>query len=465
MKPPYFTRLAALPAMAAACAFLSPVSDAQDEAKKTPNILVILTDDQGFADYSLSPFSKPGVRTPRIDSLLSEGARFTHAHTSGVTCSPTRAGIMTGNYQQRHGLYHTPDSRVGLDPKAKLMPVYFKEAGYSTACFGKWHLGLTDEFNPVRRGFDTFYGFLGHGGHDYFKLNPPSPASPGLGMYRNLEPITDKGYLTTRIGDETVRWIKDRKQQPWFAYVCFNAVHSPAQAPAADVAKFKTGDPQRDILLAMLMHLDLNIGRIIDALKDAGTYDNTLIFILTDNGGAPNMRADNTPLRGAKGSLWEGGHRTFFGVTWKAEIKPGTVVDAQVMSFDILPTALAAAGLPIPVDRIIDGKNLLPAIRGETDKVHDYLAWDNARGPFAIYQDGWKLLRDKERGAQGKLRDTLYQLSEDPGEENNLAAKHPEKVRDLLALHAEWRSRMKPLTPKQQQFTDFQNDRKRKKKP
>ncbi len=440
---------------------LGAIHGAESKPAK-PNILVILTDDQGYADYSLSEFSKPAVKTPSIDALLLDGARFTDAHTSGVTCAPTRAGIMTGNYQQRHGLYHTPDSRVGLDPKAKLMPAFFKDAGYATACFGKWHLGLTDEFNPVSRGFDSFYGFLGHGGHDYFKLDPPAPDEPGLGMYRNLKPISDKGYLTTRIGDETVQWILAQKENPWFAYVCFNAVHSPGQAPEGDIARFDTGDPKRDVLMAMLHHLDLNIGRIVETLKATGEYDNTIIFLLTDNGGSAAMHADNAPLRGAKGSVWEGGHRTFFGVTWKAQIPPGTVIPAPVMSFDILPTALAAAGLPVPADRIIDGKNLLPLIHGDVAAVHDHLVWDNARGPLAVYQDGWKLVRDRERGPKGEIRDSLFHLTNDPAEEKDLAAKRPERVGKLLALHKEWRSRMKPLTPKQEQSENFRKPKEKK---
>lgn len=393
-----------------------------------------------------------------MDQLLLDGARFTKAHTNGATCAPTRAAIMTGNYQQRHGIYHTPDTRNGLDPEAKLMPEYFKDAGYATACIGKWHLGLTPEFNPVNRGFDYFYGFLGHGGHDYFDLGPVGSRDEEFnGMKRNLEPINDEGYLTTRIGDESVAWIEQNKESPFFLYVCFNAVHSPAQAPAEDIAKYNTGSEKRDKLAAMLDHLDLNIGRIVDTLKANGLYENTLIYLLTDNGGAAGMEADNTPLRGAKGSIWEGGHRTFFGVTWKDRIKPGTVIDTSVMSFDILPTALAAAELPIPSDRIKDGKNLLPLIQGKTETHHDFLVWYNGRGPFAIYKDGWKLTRDKPNRKSKIPVDSLFYLPEDESEANDLSASNPDKAKELLDLFMAWKGEMKPFNAQQAKFADFNN--------
>ncbi|MEM6656387.1 MAG: sulfatase-like hydrolase/transferase, partial [Planctomycetota bacterium] len=426
------------------------------QASAPPNVLILLTDDQGYADLSLSPHSKPGVSTPRLDELLQDGARFTNAHTNGATCAPTRAAIMTGNYQQRHGIYHTPDTRDGLDIDAKLMPTYFKEAGYNTACIGKWHLGLTPEFNPVNRGFDYFYGFLGHGGHDYFNLGPTGARDEAFnGMKRNLEPITDTGYLTTRIGDESVDWIEQNKEDPFFLYVCFNAVHAPAQAPEEDVAKYDTGSERRDTLMAMLDHLDMNIGRIIDALKENDLYDNTLIFVLTDNGGASGMEADNAPLRGAKGQVWEGGHRTFFGVTWKDRIEPGTIVDTPVMSFDILPTSLEAAGIPIPSDKVLDGKSLFPAIEGGVDKLHDYLVWYNGRGPFAIYQDGWKFVRDKAgRRAKGPT-DQLYYLPDDGAEETDVIADHPERAEELLNQFMTWKGQMKPFNERQQRFADY----------
>lgn len=431
---------------------------------KQPNVVVILTDDQGYADISLSEHAKPEVKTPRMDRLLQEGARFTKAHTSGATCSPTRAGIMTGNYQQRHGIYHTPDTRQGLDLNVKLMPQYFKDHGYATACIGKWHLGLTEEYNPINRGFDYFYGFLGHGGHDYFKLGSKGAKDEEFnGMKRNLEPIEDQGYLTTRIGDESVEWIEKNKDKPFFLFVCFNAVHSPAQAPEEDIAKHNTGDKTRDTLLAMLDHLDLNVGRIVDELKKHDLYDNTLIFTLTDNGGAKKMKADNTPLRGAKGSIWEGGHRTFFGVTWKDRIKPGTVVEAPIMSFDILPTALAAADIPIPEDKIIDGKNLLPLIAGEVDQVHDYLIWYNARGPAAVYQDGWKFTREVESRKNPVPKESLFYLPKDIGEEQDLASENQVKREELLAILEQWKGQMKPLSKKQARLANFAGSKEKQK--
>lgn len=416
---------------------------------KKPNILIILTDDQGYADYSLSEFSQEDVKTPEMDKLLLDGARFTQAHTSGATCSPTRAGILSGNYQQRNGLYDTPDTRQGFDKNLKIAPEYFKELGYATAMIGKWHLGLTPEFNPANRGFDYFYGFLGHGGHSYFDLGPTGDKGAEYnGMKKNLDPINDQGYLTTRIGDEAVDFINKNNDNPFFMQVSFNAVHSPAEAPDEDVAKYNTGDKTRDILMAMIDHMDLNIGRITKALKDQGIYDNTLIFILTDNGGAPGMKADNTPLRGAKHSFWEGGHRTPFGIVWKDKIKAGTVIDAPIMSFDILPTSLKAVGLDIP-KVIVDGQDLMPLVKGKVNSVHDELIWYNGHANYAVLKDGWKLVYDRVN-RKSELETHLFYLPKDVSEENNIAASNPEKVAELTAIFKEWRTQMKPFNKKQQ---------------
>ena len=428
-------------------------ANSSNAQSKKPNVLIILTDDQGYADYSLSEFSQKDVKTPEMDKLLLDGARFTNAHTSGATCSPTRGGIISGNYQQRNGLYNTPDTRQGFDKNLKIAPEYFKDLGYSTAMIGKWHLGLTPEYNPANRGFDYFYGFLGHGGHSYFDLGPIGDKNMEYnGMKKNLDPINDQGYLTTRIGDEAVDFIDKNKKNPFFMQVSFNAVHSPAEAPDEDIAKYNTGDKTRDILMAMIDHMDLNIGRITKALKDNGIYDNTLIFILTDNGGAPGMKADNTPLRGNKHTFWEGGHRTPFGVVWKDKIKPGTVVEAPIMSFDILPTSLKAVGIDIP-KVMVDGKDLMPLIKGKVDKLHDEFIWYNGAANYAVLKDGWKLVYDRVN-RKSPLKTHLFYLPDDVSEKNNVADSNPEKVLELKNIFKDWRSQMKPFTKKQQRKYD-----------
>jgi len=221
---------------------------------KYPNIVIILTDDQGNADagYQRSPAT---VKTPAIDKLAEEGIIFTNAYASGYVCSPTRAGLLTGRYQQRFGFYRAPDSRIGLPLTEITIADVLKENGYVTGAFGKWHLGLTEEYHPNNRGFDEFYGFLGHGAHDYFDLTIKENASDfHQAIYRNLDKISDTGYLTDNLAREASSFIKNHanKEKPFFLYLPFNAVHSPMQAPEEDIKMFNTGNPKRDILLAML---------------------------------------------------------------------------------------------------------------------------------------------------------------------------------------------------------------------
>ena len=243
---------------------------AQKNKKSTrPNIVIILTDDQGNADagYQRSPAT---VNTPSIDKLAEAGIIFTNGYASGYVCSPTRAGLLTGRYQQRFGFYRAPDSRIGLPLTEITLAEVLKEHGYATGAFGKWHLGLTEEFHPINRGFDEFYGFLGHGAHDYFDLTiKDDPDDNHQSIYRNLDKISDTGYLTDNLAREANAFIraKANKDKPFFLYLPFNAVHTPMQAPEEDIKKFNTGDPKRDILLAMLHRMDVAIGRGNSNLK------------------------------------------------------------------------------------------------------------------------------------------------------------------------------------------------------
>ena len=397
-----------------------------------PNIVVILTDDQGYADISLNPDHPKEVATPNMDALAGEGVCFTQAYITGNVCSPTRAGIMTGRYQQRYGIYTAGEGGSGLALEAKTFPQFLKPAGYVCGAFGKWHLGLTREYSPLARGFDEFYGFLGRGAHDYFDLdNADSP------LYRGFEPIEDEGYLTTRLTDEAVSFIRQHKAQPFFVYLAYNAVHAPPQAPKDDVKRFNTGDPHRDVLMAMLTHLDAGVGRVARTLKDEGVWENTLLFFLTDNGGSKAMHAVNTPLRGFKQWNYEGGIRTPFIVAWPARLKGGGRIDTPVISLDILPTALAAAGVHPPTRNPFDGKSLLPVLRGETKTVHEHLFWSEggASGEWAVRSGNWKLV-----GIRQNVE--LFDLSADPGEQHDLAARYPDQVKRLSALYNQWLDQM-----------------------
>jgi arylsulfatase A-like enzyme len=399
---------------------------------KRPNIVVLLSDDQGYADVSFNPHHPKEVATPNIDALAQSGVICSAGYVSGHVCSPTRAGLMTGRYQQRCGIYTAGEGGSGLPLTEVIFPQYLKKAGYLSGAFGKWHLGLTPAYNPVRRGFDEFYGFMRRGAHDYYQLS--NPAHP---IYRNLEPIRDEGYLTTRLTDEAVSFIRRHKDRPFFLYLAYNAVHAPAQAPEEDVRRFHTGDKQRDVLMAMLRHLDLGVGRVVQALQEAGVYDNTLVFYLTDNGGARAMHANNAPLRGFKQQDYEGGIRVPFVVSWPAQLKGGTTCSVPVISLDLLPTALAAAGIAVPTDRPFDGKNLLPALKGEVKVLHDHLFWSSGGmdGKWAVRSGKWKLVAVKDQVE-------LFDLDADLRETTNLAARYPDKVRELTKLYNAWLDEM-----------------------
>ena len=406
--------------------------------KHKPNIIIILSDDQGYADLSFSAYAKKQVKTPNIDELAHSGMFFTDAHTSGMICAPTRAGLLTGRYQQRLG-YWTGGNNAGVSGDEIMIPEYLRTKGYKSGIFGKWHVGSArQEWYPASQGFDYFYGFLGHGAHSYWVHDIPEDTSEWYNAIRtNDGPINDKGYLTDRITEETIRFIELNKSGPFFAYVCYNAVHWPMEAPHQDVNLFRTNEipPGRQILLAMLKKLDDGVGRIIQYLKDNGLYENTLIFFLTDNGGAPNMLADNTPLKGFKNSAFEGGHRVPFMVSWPGKIKAGTTKDALVSSLDILPTILDITGINLPDDRTIDGISLFPVLEGRSGTVHKELFWHGANQRMAYRNGNWKWGYDRGR-------EFLYYLSEDLAEENNLLLQKPDLVIDMKKRFEEWLSEM-----------------------
>lgn len=408
----------------------SAATNAQSTDRR-PNIVVILSDDQGYADVSYNPRHAKEVHTPNIDSLARASIICTQGYTSAHVCSPTRAGLMTGRYQQRFGIYSAGEGGSGVPLDQVFFPQYLKSAGYVSGAFGKWHLGVDLKYNAIHRGFDEFYGFMGRGAHDYFDLT-----SADHPIYRGLEPIEDKGYLTDRITDEAVSFIQRHKRRPFFLYVAYNAVHAPAQAPPEEIRP-QTGDKTRDTLMAMLAHLDAGVGRIVKTLKTENVFDNTLLVYLTDNGGARVMHADNAPLRGFKQQDYEGGIHVPFLVSWPARLDGGTTCDVPVMSIDILPTALAAAGIPVPKSDPFDGRNMLPALRGETGRLHDHLFWSagGRDGKWAVRSGKWKLVavRDKVE---------LFDLHADLEESRDLAKKHPERVAALKKRYDTWLDEM-----------------------
>jgi len=412
----------------------------------TPNIVVIITDDQGYADFSYNPKSAKEVSTPHMDSLAREGVFFSQAYTSGVVCSPTRAGLMLGRYQQRVGIFTAGEGGNGFDPKMKLFPSYLPET-YASMAIGKWHLGLDNDYpelkwHAVNRGFDEAFKFMGRGAHDYFDLK--GIKGDYSAIYRNekrLEEDEYEGYLTTRLSEEAVAFIDREKDNPFFLYLAYNAVHTPAQAPQEDIDFYKNKFPRlsetRATLMAMLQHLDDGVGAVVDKLKQENVWDNTLLFFLTDNGGASAMDADNGHLRDFKQSVYEGGIRTPWIVSWPDRFKGGRVIDTPIMSFDILPTVLEALNETPSEAKDFDGKSILPLIEGKITAHHDALYWDtdSPKAGWAVRKGDWKL-----RGDAKSLE--LYDLSKDPSEETDLAKRNPEKVKSLHKLYAAWRSEM-----------------------
>lgn len=393
-----------------------------------PNVVVIVADDLGYADVRFNPYHPKEVATPHLDALAKESVIFRQGYVSGHVCSPTRTGLMTGRYQQRLGLYTAGEAGSGVPMSEKLFPQYLKPAGYATGQLGKWHLGPTLEWSPALRGFDEVFGFLGRGAHDYFKLNDPDDP-----IYRGTNVVKESGYLTDRLGEEAVSFVQRHKAEPFFLYLAFNAVHAPLQAPADEIAKFNTGNADRNTLLAMGKRMDDAIGQLVGTLKKEKVWDNTLLFFISDNGGPLAQSANNAPLRGGKHQDYEGGIRVPFLVCWPAQLKGGVECQVPVISLDILPTALAAAGVPAPTDKPLDGINLLPIARGEVKSLpRDFFWCAGGQEPWwAIRSGDWKLVAEKGRPA-------LFDLSTDVSEKNDLAAKMPDKVAELTKLHDAW---------------------------
>ncbi len=414
-------------------------------ADTKPNIVVIVADDLGYADVSFNPQHPKEIVTPNLDSLAKAGVICRQGYVTGHVCSPTRAGLMLGRYQQRLGLYTGGEAGSGVPMSEKLFPQYLKPAGYATGQFGKWHLGPDLAWSPALRGFDEVFGFLGRGAHDYFKLDDPNDP-----IYRGTEVVKETGYLTDRLGEETAAFITKHKAGPFFAYLAFNAVHAPLQAPEDEIAKFNTGNKDRDARLAMGKRMDDAIGKVMTALKDGSVWENTLLFFISDNGGPLAQSADNTPLRGGKHTDYEGGIRVPFLICWPAQLKPGEW-QSPVSALDILPTALAAAGVKVAATSVagdsakaeatLDGINLLPLLKGETKPQSRDFFWCSGsdEGWWAVRSGDWKLV-----GEKGTI--SLFDLSNDVSEANDLAKQMPEKVAELTKLHDAWLAEMaKPV--------------------
>ena len=370
---------------------------------------------------------------------------------SAPYCAPSRAGLLTGRYQTRFGHEHNVVGASNLDPKIGLslqehtLADALKASGYATGAFGKWHLGSAPQYHPQKRGFDEFFGFL-HEGHFYMpppyrgvttRLRPDEPPyDDDNPMYKGTERTVEKEYLTDAIARESASFINRHGDRPFFLYTAFNAIHSPMQAPTEAMRRFNhIGDEHRQVFAAMLSRMDDAIGSLLKTIRDAQLEQDTLIFFLSDNGGpTAELTSSNAPLRGGKGQLWEGGIREPFMVQWKDTIPPGRVVKQPVISLDIFPTALAAAGLGRAEKSrsLLDGVDLLPLLRGASAApVHQVLFWRYSPS-IAMRKGDWKLVRQTTPKAPAAEFE-LYNLADDSAETRNLASQHPDLVRGLRA--------------------------------
>ena len=406
-----------------------------------PNVLIMVADDLGYADLGVQGCTD--VPTPNIDSVANNGVRFTSGYVSAPVCSPSRAGLITGRYQTRfgHELNHPLADRapVGLPVDQKTAANWMKEAGYVTGHIGKWHLGnpKMPQYAPTARGFDESVWFPGQ------KKLPP------LMFFRNGKAEkTDERYVDEAMAREAGAFIKRHAGEPWFLYVAFLTPHEPLDTPGDVEAEFGgIDDPARRKCASMISLLDNSLGRVLQALRDSGQEERTLVVFLSDNGAPPKNGSRNTPLRGGKGSTWEGGIREPFVMQWKGTIPAGRIVDEPVISLDLLRTSLSAARVEVPADTLLEGVDLLPYLRGKTKEVpHGALFWRYG-DQMAVRAGNWKLTKAIDREARPPVITTgLFDLSKDAGERNNLAAMHPDKVIDLQKLWNDWnRKNVTPL--------------------
>jgi arylsulfatase A-like enzyme len=396
-----------------------------------PSIIVIVADDLGYSD--LGYLGGKDVPTPNIDKLAAEGVRFSSGYVSGPYCSPTRAGLVTGKYQQRFGHEFNPGpapnaADIGLSVKETTIANRLKNAGYATGLVGKWHLGSAEKFRPPQRGYDEFFGFLG-GAHPYFSEDGQQP------IYRGNEEVKEPEYLTDAFTREAVSFIDRHKDKPFFLQLTYNAVHTPMHAKPEHKTKFASiADETRRNYAGMLFSMDEGIGKVVEALQKAGVRENTLIAFISDNGGPPVNGSSNGALRGQKATTWEGGIRVPFILNWPGQLK-ASEYHQPVIQLDLLPTILAAIGSPATPEEKLDGVNLLPYVKGEVETApHESLYWRFGQ-QTAIRHGDWKLVK-----ANGIDKPALFNLKDDIGEQNDKSFSEPELVVKLQKIWDEWNS-------------------------
>jgi len=397
------------------------------------------------------------IPTPNIDRIAQNGVRFTNGYVSYCVCSPSRAGLLTGRYQDRFGYSRNPlfapnDPQMGLPLSEETLADVLKKANYKSLAIGKWHLGAHESLHPLKRGFNDFYGFLG-GGHNYFPenftLNDPYEAKSEYDSYkikllRNLERIDEKEYLTDAFSREAVSYIEKNKDHPFFIYLAYNAPHSPLQATEKYLNRFShMPEGKRKKYAAMVSAVDDGVGQVLSKLEELKLTENTIVVFLSDNGGPENDNgSDNGILRGQKSDLFEGGIRVPFAMQWPAKIRAGLTFDKPVISLDIFATIIAQTKAPVNTKNKIDGVNLIPFLTGEKSEApHDYLFWRKFDAKnYAVRKDNEKMV------LKSGSEEMLFDLDQDISEQKNLSTEKQIRVNRLKGDLKKWESELQDPT-------------------
>ena len=403
------------------------------ESDSKPNIIIILADDAGYSDFGF--MGSDEIKTPNIDQLALDGVTFNNAYVSASVCSPSRAGLLTGMYQQRFGHECNLDSDVNnsFDPNQITIAEALKTEGYNTGLIGKWHLGDKTQNHPLKNGFDYFWGFIS-GARNYFYDPNEKSRNSIRNVVENYSETNFEGYLTDVLADKAVSFIDKNNQSntPFFLFLSFNAPHTPMQAKNEVLEKFK--DNPRRVYASMMWSMDEAIGNVIDGLKENNQYDNTIIYFLSDNGAAMSNDASPFPFKGWKGNQYEGGIKTPMIMTWKNKIKSNTQFDGFISALDIFKTSLEASNVNKEFMMNADGKNIMNYLNDNNIK-NENLFW--RKDKMATVRSGnYKLIR---------LNDTstvLYNIKKNYFEDDNIKSKQSKIHDSLLILLSDWEKRL-----------------------
>jgi arylsulfatase A-like enzyme len=420
------------------------------QTPRPPNVLILYTDDQGSGD--LGCYGATDVKTPHLDALAASGARFTNLYSAAPVCSPSRAALLTGRYPLRCGVPEIVRSAadvVGLKGSETTLAEVLQQRGYRTGIVGKWHLGSAPESRPNAQGFHEFFGFLS-GCVDYYShiFYWGGGADPFHDLWRNQTEVWENGrYLTELITREARRFLTQHRNRPFFLYVPYNAPHYPMHAPQRHLDRFPGLDRERQVHAGMIAAVDDGIGEILGLLDQYGLRNNTIVYFQSDNGATIETRAGrggrNTPYRGFKFSLFEGGIRMPALLSWPGTIPAGQVIREPAIAMDVFTTMIRAAGAQVPGDRKIDGRDILPVAAQGRKSPHDMLFWTQG-GQTAVRRGRWKLVRNgilgpgPENRLQGDDAVFLADLDADPGEKVNLSRRQPKLAAELGAEIEKW---------------------------